>query len=71
MVVTVEAKGRSKLDPPSVRSRMPAPMKAKRAPERDLFAALSEGMTALALLRPKAREAGTKARATRTAAVRF
>jgi hypothetical protein len=50
---------------------MPAPMKAKRAPERDLFAALSEGMTALALLRPEAREAGTKARATRTAAVRF
>ncbi|MGP1684091.1 MAG: helix-turn-helix transcriptional regulator, partial [Giesbergeria sp.] len=30
---------------------MKAPMKAKRAPKRDLFAELSEGMTALAQIR--------------------
>ncbi len=71
MVVTVETKGCSKMAPPSVRSGMPAPMKAKRVPERDLFAALSEGMTALALLRPEAGEVCTKTRTTRTAAVRF
>ena len=40
---------------------MKAPMKTKRAPKRDLFAELSEGMTALALLRPERRKAGTKA----------
>ena len=46
---------------------MKATMKAKRAPKRDLFAELSEGMTALALLRPEPRKAGTKAGTKRAA----
>ncbi len=49
-----------KMDPHLARSKMKAPMKVKRAPKRDLFAELSEGMTALALLRPELRKAGTK-----------
>jgi hypothetical protein len=49
-----------KMDPHSARSKIKAPMKAKRAPKRDLFAELSEGMTALALLRPESRKAGTR-----------
>ncbi|TSA10947.1 MAG: hypothetical protein D4R74_13865 [Betaproteobacteria bacterium] len=39
---------------------MKAPVNAKPAPKRDLFAELSEGMIALALLRSKPRKAGTK-----------
>ena len=40
---------------------MKAPMKAKCAPKRDLFAELSKGMTALALLRTEPRKAGMNA----------
>jgi len=57
------------MDPHSAKSKMKAPMKAKRAPKRDLFAELREGMTALASLRPEPRKAGTKAGTKRAAAV--
>lgn len=58
MIVTLDAK-----------RQMKVPIKAKRAPKRDLSAELSEGMTALALLRPERREAGTKVGTTPTVAV--
>ena len=48
-----ELKAMLKMDPHLAKSKMKAPMKAKRASKRDLFAELSEGMTALVLLRPE------------------
>ena len=48
---------------------MKPPMNAKRAPKRGLFAELSEGMTALALLRREPRKAGMKAGLNRATAV--
>jgi hypothetical protein len=46
-------------------------MKAKRAPKRDLFAELRQGMTALALRRPEPRKASTKAGTKRPSLVTF
>ena len=66
-----ELKAMLKMDPHSARSKMKAPTKAKRAPKRDLFAELSEGMTTLALRRPEPRKAGTKAGTKRVAAETF
>ncbi|MCC6474707.1 MAG: hypothetical protein IT514_13285 [Burkholderiales bacterium] len=60
-----------KMYPNSAKSKMKAPIKARHAPKRDLFAELSEGMTALARLRPEPRKAGTKAGTRRATSVRL